>query len=255
MSRVPTRRIAVCAAALAGGLAAATPATAASAPSARLSGSGSSAAATGYAAGFLATVKTSSDTAIDQRLASLSDWTAQVGSAVHLSDADRSALRSRLSAAMSGLTSLRSSIDAGTDPVAAFTAYRTIFTGYRVYALLDPQVAYTRAADAELDVTGSLRDAAGIAKSVLSAAGGGTAAEQAVLADLDAQIAAIPSDTSGVVSTVLAMTPASVPNPLDPPAALISAGARLLAGRAAVTKAVSDLAMLRADLHAGTTSG
>jgi hypothetical protein len=168
---------------------------------------------------------------------------------VHLSAADRSALLSTLSNETSGLTALRTTIGAATDPATALADYRTIFTSYRVYALVDRQVAFTRGADAELAVAQSLSAAAAKAHTVLGS--GGTPAEQASLTDLDNQVTALTGDATGVAGSILSLTPSSVPDPANPPSAITSARGDLLSGRQAVTKAMADLAALRADLQSG----
>jgi hypothetical protein len=122
-------------------------------------------------------------------------------------------LLATLNADLSGLTALRATIAADTTAAQARTDYQKIFTDYRVYWLVLPQVHYAAAAD---DITTAVLPRLTDAQTKLAAllagpdAAKNTPAVQAAMTDLVNQIAAATTVTTGLSATVLAYTPAQV---------------------------------------------
>jgi hypothetical protein len=149
--------------------------------------------------------------AIAKRLASLSVAINDVTNSSAISSGDKTTLLATLNADVSGLTALGVTIAADTTAQQALTDYKTIFTGFRVYALALPQVHFAAAADTiTATVLPKLTDAQSKLAALLAGVDSGknTPAVQAKMADLATQIAAIASETNGLSATVLAYTPA-----------------------------------------------
>jgi hypothetical protein len=149
--------------------------------------------------------------AIAKRLASLSVAINDVTNSSAISSGDKTTLLATLNGDVTGLTALGVTIAADTTAQQALTDYKTIFTGFRVYALALPQVRFAAAADTiTVTVLPKLTDAQSKLAALLAGVDSGknTPAVQAAMADLATQITAITSETNGLSATVLAYTPA-----------------------------------------------
>jgi hypothetical protein len=149
--------------------------------------------------------------AIAKRLASLSVAINDVTNSSAISSGDKTTLLATLNGDVTGLTALGVKIAADTTAQQALTDYKTIFTGFRVYALALPQVHFAAAADTiTVTVLPKLTDAQSKLAALLAGVDSGknTPAVQAAMADLATQITAITSETNGLSATVLAYTPA-----------------------------------------------
>jgi hypothetical protein len=189
----------------------------------------------------LSTIQQKAASAIAQRLTSLSRVISTVNGSSVISAADKSTLLSTLNGDVTGLTALETLIAADTTAQQAASDYKTIFTGYRVYALALPQAHFAIAADA---LTGTVVPKLTDAQTKLAAllvgadAGKNTPAVQAAMADLATQLAAIGTATSGLSATVLAYTPAQY----DANHALLSSA------RQSLVTARADAKAARADI-------
>jgi hypothetical protein len=149
--------------------------------------------------------------AISRRLASLSVAINDVTNSTAISSGDKTTLLATLNGDVTGLTALGVTIAADTTAQQALTDYKTIFTGFRVYALALPQVHFAAAADTiTVTVLPKLTDAQSKLAALLAGVDSGknTPAVQAAMADLATQITAITGATNGLSATVLAYTPA-----------------------------------------------
>ncbi len=159
----------------------------------------------------LADIQASGATATSQRIASLQKAIPKITGNTCIADSDRSTILGTLSADLSGMQSLSAKIAADTDMKTAAADYRSIFDGYRVYAIGLSQAHYAAAADC---ITNKGLPALIAAQTKLTAALAGpdasksTPAIQASMADLAAQIAAAQSATNGLAAAALATTPA-----------------------------------------------
>lgn len=198
-------------------------------------------AATASGAGTLASIQARAASAISVRLSALHRAVTSVTSNRYLTSADRATILSTLNSDLSGLTALGPVIQADTTVAKAKADYRTIFTGYRVFALALPQARFAAAAD---DLTGTvvprLSDAQSRLQTLLAGreSGKDTAAVQAAMSDLGERISAINSATAGLSASVLALTPADW-NGNHAVLALLRA--RLVTARADARKARGDI--------------
>lgn len=159
----------------------------------------------------LAAIQQRAKVAINVRLSALHLAVSDVQDNRFISSSDKSTLLSTLDNDQSGLNALGAKIQSDTTASEALADYRTIFTGYRVFALALPQVRYAAACD---DITGTVLPKLTDAQSRLAALLAGpdkskdSPAVQAAMQDLAAHIQTITSSTNGLSSTVLAITPA-----------------------------------------------
>jgi len=196
----------------------------------------------------LAAIQKQAAADIARRLASLSVAINDVTNSTAISAGDKTTLLATLNADVTGLTALGVTIAGDTTVQQALTDSKTIFTGFRVYALALPQVHFAAAADTiTVTVLPKLTDAQSKLAALLAGVDSGknTPAVQALMTDLGNQITAITSATTGLSATVLAYTPAQY----DANHALLSpARASLAISRNDVKTARSDIATVVADL-------
>ena len=83
-----------------------------------------------------------SNTLISNRLASLNALSTRLQNDTHLSASEKSTLSSDIQTDISGLTALKTKIDADTDATTARSDEKTIITNYYVYAAFEPKVRY-----------------------------------------------------------------------------------------------------------------
>jgi len=189
----------------------------------------------------LAEIKAKAAAAITRRLSALSVAINDVNNSKVITAGDKTTLLATLNGDVSGLTALGTTIAADTTAKQAATDYRTIFTGYRVFALALPQVHFATATDS---ITGvvlpKLTDVQTNLAALLAGVDSGknTPEVQAAMADLANQITAIGAATNGMSATVLAFTPAQY----DANHALLSPA------RAALATSRNDVKTARADI-------
>jgi hypothetical protein len=196
----------------------------------------------------LAAIQKKAAADITRRLASLSVAINDVNNSTAISSADKTTLLATLNGDVTGLTALGATIAGDTTAQQALTDSKTIYTGFRVYALALPQVRFAAAADTiTVTVLPKLTDAQSKLAALLAGvdAGKNTPAVQAKMTDLANQISAITGATTGLSSTVLAYTPAQY----DANHALLSpARASLATSRDDIRTARGDIAFVAAAL-------
>jgi hypothetical protein len=84
---------------------------------------------------------------ITRRLATLNTLSGKISSAAKLNAADRNTLSSEVTTETSGLTALKTKLDADTTVADARADAQSIIDGYRVYALVVPKVNLVKTAD------------------------------------------------------------------------------------------------------------
>lgn len=164
----------------------------------------------------LAAVKARAEVTIDLRLRVLRGDATLVTRAKHLSDADRSALAAVIGQDITGLTALRAKIAADTDTATVRTDAATVYTGYRVFLLLEPQLRTVISADSIVAGAQTVTSAASALSTSLTSAGTLTADETALLATVTSDAAAATTAVNGEVSAILALTPSMVTKTLRP---------------------------------------
>lgn len=177
-------------------------------------GPGTSSRAGGHT---LSAVQAKAAHAVSQRVASLNRAISDINANKNLTSADRSAVLQILNGDLSAMNTLGAKIAADTTVSQAVADYRSIFTGYRVYALALPQARLVAAADdLSVGVVPRLTDAQSRLQALLSGkdASKDTPAVQASMADLAKQISGITtaisagSGQNGLATSILAYTPA-----------------------------------------------
>jgi hypothetical protein len=159
----------------------------------------------------LSTVKAKASTAISTRLSSLGSAVSTVNANKWLTSSDKAAALAILNNDTTGLTALRTKVQADTTVSTAVSDYRTIFTGYRVYVLALPQIRLAAASDhLSTGVLPRLTKAQSRLESLLSGKDRSkdTSTVQAAMSDLAKRIQAIGQGTNGLSATLLAYTPA-----------------------------------------------
>jgi hypothetical protein len=93
---------------------------------------------------------------INRRLTVLASLTSKVSTTTKLTAADKTTLATELTTETSGLTQLKAGLSADTTVSAAKAAAQTIFTDYRVFALIVPKVYLVQTADQQQTVAAKL---------------------------------------------------------------------------------------------------
>jgi hypothetical protein len=197
-------------------------------------------------------LKTFGDCEISRRLTTLSNLSNRVSSSRVLTGSDKAALSSEISATVSGLNSLKATIDSDTTIAQLRADITKIATEYRVYLLVVPQASLVGAADGVLaaqphfaQISSDL--AARIAAA--QAAGKDVAAAQAALDAMSAQVSNAVALATGLPAKLLPLTPADYNSGSARP---ILTGARTDLGKARVDlrSAVADAQACRNALRA-----
>jgi hypothetical protein len=156
--------------------------------------------------------RAAAESAVTSRLADLNARVTLVNQSPALTSGDRSGLLSELNSTIGGLTALTSTIAGETNQAAFRTEAAQVFSNFRVYALVLPQVYLVRASDELTSVVVSdLQKVEAALQSRISSEqrqGRDVSATTAPMSDLASQITAIAGDTAGLPATLLALTPA-----------------------------------------------
>jgi hypothetical protein len=146
------------------------------------------------------------DRAIDNRTRALDGAIQKVDDNTYLTDAHQSTISATLQGDLDGLNDLAGQIDAATTAAKARALYHSIFTDYRVYAVVLPQSFYAAAADGLEDAAlpkledGYTRLAAAVDKS-------GDSDLKAILAQMRASLDTATGLLNGLADEALAVSP------------------------------------------------
>ncbi|MGH7240859.1 MAG: hypothetical protein ACREGB_01025 [Candidatus Saccharimonadales bacterium] len=110
------------------------------------------------------------DQEITRRLTALNKLSSKISGTSKLTATDKSALASEVSSEISGLTALKTKLDADTTLTDAQTDAKSIIANYRVYALIVPKIQLIRTADDQQVVEDKLSDLATKLSARISAA-------------------------------------------------------------------------------------
>lgn len=152
-------------------------------------------ASTARAVATLADLKAFGDCEIGRRMTTLGQLSSEAAASKGLTSSDAATLSGYIGASRSGLTSLKSTLDAETRLLAAKADILRIVAGYRVYVLLGPQVRLTIAADSELALKPLFDKLAATLAGRISAAQAGGKEVTTAQAALDAMTAAVAAAT------------------------------------------------------------
>lgn len=145
------------------------------------------------------------------RITALNAGITKVTSTTTLTSSDKSTVLGTLNADLSGMKTLQAKIAADTDATVALADYRSMYTGYRVYAVGLQQSFIAASADG---LTGTaipkLQSAASKISALFAAdPAKATPALQAQLSDMQAKTADAVTKTTGLAAGALAVTPAA----------------------------------------------
>lgn len=104
----------------------------------------------------LQTIISKGDQEITRRLATLNTLDSKINAATKLNATDKSYLTAEVNGEITGLTTLKTKLDADTTLAAARADAQSIFNEYRVYALVAPKVSLVKVADDQQVVEGKL---------------------------------------------------------------------------------------------------
>lgn len=158
----------------------------------------------------LSTIIAKGDQEISRRLATLNTLTAKVSAATRLSASDKTYLTNEVNTEVSGLTSLKTKLDAETTLADARTDAQAIFDGYRVYALIVPKIGLVRTADSEQVTDTKLTALATKLQARLTAAQANHKTVddlQAKLTDMTNQVASAQTTAASIETKVLSLQP------------------------------------------------
>ena len=135
--------------------------------------------------------KTKAVAEINRRITSLNGLIALIGAMKHLSESDKNALIADAQAQITNLASLKTKIQADTDPATLRTDRQSIFTQYRIYLLFLPKTRILAAADRMGEIVDLMTQTAAKLQTAIDAAktaGKDVASLQAALTSAQAKI-------------------------------------------------------------------
>ena len=153
---------------------------------------------------------TKGDQEITRRLTSLSKLASKINAATKLTDADKATLTAEVNATISGLNTLKAKLDAETTVAAARADVQSIYTEYRVYALVAPKVGLVKVADDQQVAEQKLQALIQKFQTRLNAAkakGKNVDALETVLNDMTQKVNASASVSSAVQAKVIGLQP------------------------------------------------
>lgn len=157
------------------------------------------------AADTVSNIITKGTTEINRRLTTLNTLGPEITASTKLSASDKTTLTNTVNSEISGLTTLKSTLAACTTIICAHTAAQSIFSDYRVYALIVPQVGLISTADHQQQVEANLSKIASQISSIIS--GSSDTTIQSDLTALNSDISTAQGLSSNVESSVIGLQP------------------------------------------------
>lgn len=193
----------------------------------------------------LAAIIARSDTEIAKRITDLNNLSTRIAAMKNVSAAEKTTLQNEIQTNVTGLTSLKATIDAGTDLTTVRTEEKTIATSFRVYDLVIPQGYIVAAADRVATIDGMMSSLAIKLETRITQAqgrGDAVASLESALSDFNAKVADSGTEAQNAQNGVASLAP-------DQGNATVAASnhAALLAARADIKTASQDLQAARAD--------
>jgi len=147
---------------------------------------------------------------INRRLNTLGTLGTKISAATKLTSADQASLTSEVNDEVSGLQSLKISLDADTTLTGAETDAQSIFSGYRVYALIVPKVYLIKTADDQQVTETKLSTLVTKLQTAITTdqtAGKSVTSLQNSLNDMTSKVQAAQTISSNIETTVLPLMP------------------------------------------------
>jgi len=186
------------------------------------------------------------DADIAARITSLNDLNTRTLSIKNISDTERQTLTTVVQQNIDGLTALKSKIDADTDLPTAQDDTKSIFTTFRIYALVIPQGWILASTDRVTTITDLMTNIASQVQSRIATEQGNgkdVTALTAALTDMNAKIADAKTQSTAAQSGVSVL----VPDGGDKTVAAANHTA-LITARTAIKTATTDLQAARKDI-------
>lgn len=95
---------------------------------------------------------------IDRRINNLNKLTSLIDSSTKLTSAEKTTLTDDINTTISGLNTLKTQLDSATTLTDAINDVKSIYTEYRVYALLDPKIHLIKVSDDQQAIEAKLTD-------------------------------------------------------------------------------------------------
>jgi hypothetical protein len=147
---------------------------------------------------------------IERRLTTLSTLTSKINAATKLTPSNKTTLSNEVSSTTTGLTSLKTQLDADTTVSSAYANAVSIYTEYRVYAIVAPKVGLIKVADDQQVVQSKLSTLAQKLQTRITTeqkAGKDVSSLQTELNDMTTKTSAAQAISSNVESTVINLQP------------------------------------------------
>ena len=194
----------------------------------------------------LPTLIAKADTAITARIADLNKLNARVQAMKNESGAEKANISTQVQTNITGLTTLKAKIDADTDVTVARTDAATIFSTFRIYALVVPQGDILAAADRVTTINGLMTTLGTKMQARITAdqaAGKDVSALTSAMTDMNAKIADAGTQSQTAQSGVINLVPDQGNKTTE-----ASNHAALLAARTNIKTSTADLKAARQDV-------
>ncbi len=194
----------------------------------------------------LSAIVTKADSDISARITALNDLNTRVQSLKNVSTDEKTSIASQVQTNITGLTALQTTIDADTVVATARTDAATIFTTFRIYALVVPQGWILASADRVTTITGLMTSLATNIQTRITAdqsAGKDVSALTAALADMQAKITDANTQSTSAQSGVTSLVPDQ-----GNKTTAASNHAALVAARGDIKTATADITAARKDV-------
>ena len=156
----------------------------------------------------IATIISRADNEIDQRIKSLNDLIARIGSMKKISADELNNLTVSVQNEINELTVLKAKIDSDTSTPTAVIDYKSITKSYRIYALVLPQVRIIVASDRVLTIIDSMNSVGSKVRSRISGlTGTNVVAINQIFSDFTSKITDARAQSGTAVSTVSGLQP------------------------------------------------
>ncbi len=154
--------------------------------------------------------KTKAMQEIDRRITSLNELITRIQAMKRISDAQKSSLVSDAQSQINSLTTLKTKIQADTDPATIKTDRQSIYSQYRIYMLFMPKIRILAAADRMNEIVDVMSQTATNLETRINSAktaGKNVANLETALADLKAKLTDAKTQYTNAQNTVTGLTP------------------------------------------------
>jgi hypothetical protein len=202
----------------------------------------------------VAAIQAKGDTDITARITSLNSLVTKVNAAKKLSTSQKSGLTTGMQSEVTGLTTLKTTLDAETTVAGAKTDFQNIFAQHYIYAFFLPRTERIIAADNENDAAALLTSLVPKLQAYIAqaqTAGKDVTALNASLADMQKNVTAASTQSASVISTLTPLTASGYPGNKT---TVTNASATIKTARTALEAARADAKSIIAGLKKALTT-